>query len=157
MVSPCKHFEIDIRRTRASLSRNDLGEAQMASVYWWTNTGTGDFAATWALVSGPGNTSGTPSAPGDTAIVPVGTVVNALDMQLTAATIEAGATTPVSAEIFTGDSFVTSANPSYGSATLFDMTVSGQATAETLTRHALTHRAPGGRGPSPSPSEERSE
>ena len=131
----------------------------MASVYRWTNTGTGDFGVTsnWTLVSGPGNASGTPSAPGDTAIAPVGTVVNALDMRLTAATIEAGGTTSVSAEIFTGDSFVTSANPSFDSATLFDMTVPGHTTAETLTRRALTRRPPGGRGPSPSPSEERSE
>ena len=92
----------------------------MASVYRWTNTGTGDFniASNWTLVSGPGNSTGYPAA-GDTAIVPSGTVVSATDTQLTANTIEAGGTTGVTAFIFTGDSLITEANPTFDSATLF--------------------------------------
>ena len=44
----------------------------MASVYRRTNPGTGDFgiASNWTLVSGPGNPSGPPSVPGDTAASP---------------------------------------------------------------------------------------
>lgn len=104
----------------------------MASIYRWTNPGTSDFdiASNWTLVSGPGNMSGTPSAPGDTAIVPFGTVVNSPDVHLTANTIEAGGTTSVAAGIFTGNSLVTYANPTLNSMTLFDMSVPGQTTAE---------------------------
>jgi len=103
----------------------------MASVYRWTNTGTGNFnlASNWTLVSGPGNSNGYPAA-GDTAIVPSGTVVGATDQQLTANTIEAGGTTAVTAFIFTGDSLITEANPTFDSATLVDMSVPGQDTAE---------------------------
>lgn len=102
-----------------------------SDVWQWKNdvSAAATIATNWTLLSGAGNTAGYP-LPGDTAIVPFGTVVAPPDIGFTSNTIEVGGTTSLAAAVFTGDSLVTWTNPSIDFNSLIESNIGTQTTAE---------------------------
>ena len=87
--------------------------------------------SSFAAIATNWSPTGQPKPVGDTAIVPSGTVVSQFDLQLNNNTIEAGGTGGVTAGgIFSGDTLTNFGTPTLDSATVFDLLVPGQTTAE---------------------------
>jgi T5SS/PEP-CTERM-associated repeat protein len=104
---------------------------------WLGGIGAADSPANWTLTSGAGNSNGTPQT-GDTAIIATGTMLVPLDAQLNSNTLEIGGTAGVTAGgVFTGDALVNYAAPTFDAATVLDLLVPGQTTAESGLLEAL--------------------
>ncbi|MDE2580414.1 MAG: Hint domain-containing protein, partial [Rhodospirillales bacterium] len=101
-----------------------------SDVWQWINPGTGaaNIASNWTLQSGASTTAGYPVA-GDTAIVPVGTVLIPQDAQFISNTIEVGGTASVAAAVLSGDTAVTWVNPSVDSNSVIESANTAQSTA----------------------------
>ena len=108
------------------------------SVWRWLNnaSASGQTAADWSVVSGPGNAFNLPSQPGDAVINPGGTILFGDNTTFSNNTLHVGGTTVAAALVLNGDTNHISFSPTLGAPSLdpssiIDSAVPGNGTAET--------------------------